>query len=404
MMAPLSDDAKDLLSAFDSGELVRPDPEHLNAVDFALAIASINGMANVPDSQGKREIAKLIGKPEHLIVLAIDGLGMNFVNRLPDGAFLRRKLVATMNAPFPTTTSVAFTTFATGLWPADHGITSWFVYLPEIDASTIILPFVRRADRRPLTQLGIHPKSIWRNPALLQGSKRDSIFVMPASISESEFTQYQSAGARIPAYPDMELDRGLEILVDHVARADWPTHDYLYFAKFDGLVHQMGTGHVDTINLLQRINASLERFARELQGRATVIVMADHGHLDEPSDGSIDISPDSAPGKLLRVAPSGDYRVAYFEVEEAKSEEFVRVFRREYGDWTFLLSIDEIDELRLFGPDPLAEVTRSRMGQWMAISRGARAFSYVDMPDSDRLVSGHSGLSHAEMDIPLIVF
>jgi hypothetical protein len=132
--------------------------------------------------------------------------------------------------------------------------------------------------------------------------------------------------------------------------------------------------------------------------------MADHGHLDEPPDGGIDISPDGAPGKLLRVAPSGDYRVAYFEVEDAKSEEFARVFRREYGEWAYLLSTDEVDELRLFGPGPLAEVTRSRIGQWMGISRGARAFSYVDMPPEDRLVSGHSGLSHAEMKIPLIVF
>ncbi len=403
-MAPLSDDAKDLLNAFDGGELVRPDPAHLNAIDLALALATINGIRNVPDSPGKCEIADLIGEPEHLIVLAIDGLGMHFVDSLPDGAFLRRKLVATMNAPFPSTTSVVFTTFATGLWPAIHGITSWFMHLPEIDGSTIILPFLRRSDRRPLMQLGVRPESIWPHPALLEGSERDSIFVMPASISEGPFTQFQSAGARVPAYPDLLLDRGLEILADHVARAEEPTHGYLYYAKFDTMAHQLGTGHVDTINLLQQVNASLEWFADELQGQATVVVISDHGHLDEPSDGSIDISPVSAPGRLLRVAPSGDYRVAYFEVDDAKSQEFARVFRDEYGDWAFLLPIDEVDDLRLFGPEPLAEVTRSRMGQWMAISRGARAFLYTHMPDSDRLVSGHSGLSRAEMKIPLIVF
>ena len=96
--------------------------------------------------------------------------------------------------------------------------------------------------------------------------------------------------------------------------------------------------------------------------------------------------------------------MAYFEVEEAKSDEFARVFRREYGEWAYLLSIDEVDELRLFGPTALAEVTRSRMGQWMGISRGDRAFSYVAMPDPDRLIAGHSGLAHAEMKIPLIIF
>ena len=399
-----SDDAQDLLGAFDRGELVRPDPEHLNAVDFAFALAIIHGMANVPDSPGKHEIANLIGEPEHLVVLAIDGLGMNFVDSLPDGAFLRRKVAAIMNAPFPSTTSVSFTTYATGLWPAEHGITSWFVHLTEIDGSTIILPFLRRGDRKPLTQLSVRPESIWPDRALLEGSERDSIFVMPSSISESEFTQYQSAGARIPRYPGSDLDPGLELLAEHIDRADGPTYNYLYYSKFDTMAHQMGTDHVDTVNLLQRVNAALERFAERLQRRATVVVISDHGHLDEPTDGSIDISPGSACGKLLRVSPSGDYRVAYFEVEEAKSEEFAHVFRREYGEWAYLLSIDEVDELRLFGPTALAEVTRSRMGQWMGISRGDRAFSYVAMPDPDRLIAGHSGLTHAEMKIPLIIF
>ena len=82
------------------------------------------------------------------------------------------------------------------------------------------------------------------------------------------------------------------------------------------------------------------------------------------------------------------------------------MFRDRFGDRFFLLTTAEAEEMRLFGPGTLSDEVRLRLGTFVALSSGADVILY-DWPsrseDDQPFVGYHSGLTPAEMRIPLIV-
>ena len=146
-------DVERLLAAFDGGELLRPSPDVLNLVDLAKATASLAGADDIALTAGARRLVDLIGPSEHLVLILADGFGMNFVEAMDVEAFTPRHLATELRTVFPSTTSAALTTLATAEWPVRHAVLGWFLYLPEVDAITTILPFVRRSDGMSLTKL-----------------------------------------------------------------------------------------------------------------------------------------------------------------------------------------------------------------------------------------------------------
>ena len=133
---------------------------------------------------------------------------------------------------------------------------------------------------------------------------------------------------------------------------------------------------------------------------------ADHGLLDadESEIHWIDVSDELI--EYLTREPSGDSRVVYFDVREGAETEFHRLFKERFDDRFLLFSIDEAERLELFGPGPLSSTSRQRLGNLMAVSRGADVLLYRwynALGVSPRLVSYHSGLTAAEMRVPLIV-
>jgi hypothetical protein len=69
-----------------------------------------------------------------------------------------------------------------------------------------------------------------------------------------------------------------------------------------------------------------------------------------------------------------------------------------------LISADQAEELRLFGPGPLSPITRRRIGTFLGIAAQPTALYYRPRRTLVRVhVAVHAGLSPAEMLIPLIV-
>ena len=102
----------------------------------------------------------------------------------------------------------------------------------------------------------------------------------------------------------------------------------------------------------------------------------------------------------LRLPPSGEPRVPFFYPRIGGEVAFAAAFRERFGATHALLTINEVDELRLLGPDAFAPETRRRMGEFMAISATPDAIQHK--PD-DPMLGYHGGLLSDEMRIPLIV-
>ena len=71
-----------------------------------------------------------------------------------------------------------------------------------------------------------------------------------------------------------------------------------------------------------------------------------------------------------------------------------------------VLTVDEAEEISLFGPGKLAAHTKARLGDMMALSIGQDVIEYRATRGGSRMMSEashHSGLTPAEMRIPLII-
>ena len=174
----MTSDLAELRQAFDSGRLVRPGEGAASLVDVARAIGHLNGAEVRPSAHSSR-VVDLIGEPDHLIFVLADGLGLSTLERLPAGSFLRRHLAAEITTVFPSTTSSALTTLATGEWPARHAVTGWWTHLPEIDGPVTVLHFTRRSDGVPLEQIGVSPERVFPAPAMAAGQGRDVLALVP---------------------------------------------------------------------------------------------------------------------------------------------------------------------------------------------------------------------------------
>ena len=397
-------DAGSLEQQFGSGSLLRPSPDVLNLVDLSNATASVVGAGTGPLTSGAEKIAGMIGPADHLIVVAADGLGMAIVESLEPSGFMRRHVAASLQTTFPSTTATAFTSLATGQWPNRHAALGWFTYIPDIDAVSTIIPFVRSVDEAPLSELGLTVDRVLPVPSHAAAVDRPLLSLLPSAFSDATFSGYISGGKPRTGYDSPE--EAVASIVAAVLSASEPTYTYLYVPDVDYAGHALGFSDPRTLAAAAGLERLLEGLASRLSGRARIVVTADHGGLDAHGDRVHMLRASDPLVQLLRREPSGDSRAAYFHVREGHEREFEDAFRDRFGGRFFLLTTAEAEEMGLFGPGPLSDEVRRRLGAFVAISAGADVVLY-DWPlrdeDDEPFVGYHSGLTPAEMLIPLIV-
>ena len=135
------------------------------------------------------------------------------------------------------------------------------------------------------------------------------------------------------------------------------------------------------------------------------MVCADHGHLEAPVARRHRLNPaDVLP--FLRYPPSGDARIQYFHTTDEKSGNLREHLERRLGEgFLFLTAVEAVAE-GLFGPPPASEAMIERMGDLVAISTGRDVVEYLPSGGAANMLrqsSYHSGLTPAEMRVPLIV-
>ena len=397
-------DVDRLLAAFDSGGLLRPSAEVPNITDLSRAIALLGEASGVQHNPGSTRTADLIGPARHLLFVLADGLGMSFIEELPEDSFLSAHCAGELRTVFPSATGVALTSVATGEWPGRHAVTGWWTHLPDIGTAATILPFVRRSDGRPLADLGVTPDRAFPLPSVVRSVKRDSLALLPDQISGSVYSVYFSGGRARRGY--RSLHEAVDIALERVRNSDEPTYTYLYTPRVDGAAHRYGTRHPEVRSAILGLDRQLERLEAGLAGRGRIVVSADHGFLDAGGGATHQIRASDPLMSWLRVPPSGDARVVYLHVRQGACDRVRHWFREEFGGRFMLVSLDEAEHLRLFGPDPLSPQTRERMGDLIAISTGPDVIEYRPPGVAGRIageVSHHSGLTPSEMRVPLII-
>jgi predicted AlkP superfamily pyrophosphatase or phosphodiesterase len=323
---------------------------------------------------------------------------MNLIETLPADSFLRTHVVMELQSVHPSSTPAALTSLATGSWPAEHGVISWFTYLADAGVTATILPFIERFSKRPLEDFGITPEQAFRMPSLMPGYAHEPAAFMPRLITGSTYSRYVTGDVVTHPYDTSAIVT--RAALQRVERAARPTYSYVYVPFVDQAEHAHGVYSDAVRAALIDTERALARLADRLPSGARIVVSADHGQVDVPDQAMHHLDDADPLLDLLVVPPSGDPRIPMFHVRDSRRSAFEAMFRERFRERFALLTAQETEELRLFGPGELSDTTRARIGDYVAIAGGPDVLRY--RPDSP-MRGFHGGLLRDEVRIPLIV-
>ncbi len=388
------------------GRLLLPDASAPSFVDLVRALAHLAGASDMPVAPFGRQIVERIGDHDHIVLALVDGRGMNLLSLLPDDSFLRRHFDMEMRAIFPSTTACAMTTLATGLWPCEHGVPGWWAYLDEHELSVTTLPFVGRYTQMALRLHGVSADDLWPLKPLAGRMGRDFVAIQPIAFWNSTFSQYLRGGGGGKGFAKISGPMGaIDMTVRHIAGRAEPSYTFLYLDELDAVCHVHGIESDEAHAFLVLIDQELERLAGELDGRARLVITADHGHINVPAGRRHAIFDDDPMMKLIRCPPSGEPRVPQFHVAAGCEQAFAGMFEERFGRDFALVSQQQASEMGLYGPGEMSAGAARRFGDFAAVPLDhviLRHYGRGADPAND-LLGRHAGLDRDEMRIPLIL-
>jgi hypothetical protein len=338
----------------------------------------------------------------NLILLVLDGLGYTYLQRDGNGGRLHQHLIGPIDSVAPPTTATAIPSFLTGLPPAVHGFTGWYTWLRELGCVTAVLPFVTRHGALSLEPGGIGPQQLSGAVPLFERLAVVSHVVTPRHIAYSAFNRAFSSGARIHPYTD--LSGFFRVIGKLVRKSRQPQYIYAYWPQLDTLAHEHGLADARIAQHFAVLDQAFGRFMDDIVGSETaVIVTADHGFVDVPRDGQIQLSEHPLLEQCLVLPLCGEPRFAYCYVHPAKRRQFEDYVTNELADKTQLFTGGELIECGLFGPGECHPSLQDRVGHYVLAMRD----NYVlkdRLPGEKpfRQVGVHGGLSAAELKVPLV--
>ena len=399
-------DLKRLKALLDSEVLLHPVSDELSIVDLANALHSIMGVPNVSLDAGATRIKRLIGEPEHLVLVMADGFGMSFVEELDGDSFVRAHLVAEMRTVFPSTTPIALTSLATGEWPGKHAVIGWFLRLREINAVSTIISYARTVDRKPLSELGVGVEEAYPVPSRLGRMGLDALHIMPDRIVGSVYSKYWTGGISQRGYEINSPQQAVDLAIEGVLSARKPTCVYLYLPQVDNAAHILGASHRDTLKAAQGVDLALSALRNALPSNSRVVMTADHGHLDAPEHKRFPLDLSDEIIGLSRSMPTGDLRAVYVDVPGENMDAFREYVHSRFGDEFLVVTAEEIESTGLLGLGELSDETRNRMGNALVLSTGDALLDYraaLGEKEVHPMMSAHGGLTPAEIRIPLVI-
>ena len=90
----------------------------------------------------------------------------------------------------------------------------------------------------------------------------------------------------------------------HITTAAPPSFTYLYSPMVDTVAHRDGPDAPSVRAAVREVDRELERLAGAVQGRARIVVSADHGFVAVPESAKHIVQPGDALLELLAVPPS----------------------------------------------------------------------------------------------------
>lgn len=351
------------------------------------------------------------GPVKHVILLLVDGLGLNMFQRfmqtdpwarwLPDAALLP------LTSVVPSTTATALTTLWTGASPAEHGVLGYEMWLREYSMiANLILhsPTAFYGDVGGLKRGGFDPLTFLPVPTLAPHFAAHGIQTFShqhAGIARSGLSTMLQQGAELLPYKTLN-DLWVTLAAVLQARRDERTYSWVYWGELDELSHRFGPDDERVLLEFDTFGYVLQRFLNQLgqhgKGDTLFLMTADHGHLHTPKLPAYDLTNHPDMTDCLVMQPSGEARLPYLYIRPGREEKLRAYMEQAWPGMYRIFRSDELLRTGLFGANPGAR-TLERLGDWVVVPQKNAYWWWGKIENP--LLGRHGGLSSIEMLVPL---
>ena len=335
--------------------------------------------------------------------------GLNVFNQLAGaGRFFP------LTSVFPSTTSAALSTFWTGRTPAEHGLLGYELYLREYGTLSNLIAVSPTYDKQSevLVRWGMEPDKFLPVPDLSEQLRPQGIV-----LRDLTFQSFVSSGmSRIFHRSGEDDTQGYLTLADLWTRlrhmlaqkptlSDAPELIIAYWGGVDRVAHAYGPGTENWQAEVRSIAHSLEReFLRPLSPKdrdgTLLLITSDHGQAHAPPEKATLLTKHPALRDMLALPLSGESRATYLFPRHGRGDAVRAYFSEHLPDKFALLDSAAALAAGLFGHGPPAPETPFRIGDLLALARGANTLQRGDR--EPELKGRHGGLTPEEMLVPLI--
>ena len=314
------------------------------------------------------------------VLFLFDGLGTLQLDH-PAASPLKRSLRGSIDAPFPSTTTVSLATIATGLPPSQHGLLGYQLWLPELGrvVNTIKWTTLWGEPVEYGTSAFLPGPNMWER---LAEAGVEPITVQPGNFLGSPLSKALYRGCRIE--PTFTLEETVDAITQLAAEPRRIVFGYL--PHLDFAAHVYGQDSAEYTKALATVVWVWEQVAARLPNGAVMVGTADHGHVDFPKDRQVKIPKALhddrvfyGDGRALFVLGDGaslanELPATWFPIEDV-------------ADW--------------WGPGPRHPAFTDRAPDGVLVADDDRLLLHRHA--DDRMVGNHGALTDAERVIPLLV-
>lgn len=357
------------------------------------------------------------GRVERVVFLILDALGYLALRRALDdepGLSFQRIAQAGILAPltsvFPSTTTAATTTFATGRPPIEHGLLGYELFLREYSrTANMILLSARKAKLSgELVQLGLEYDKFVPVPSIAQTLAAGGIptfVLLPYQIIDSGLSRLQYRGGQmLPYINSSDMWVGLRHLL--TARAGQPALISVYWPGVDSIAHHYGPDTEMAQAELRNLAFSLGRelldgLSSGARRRTLLVICADHGQMRSRPQDAVNVNQHPELASRLLFGPTGEARTAYLYARQGEKANLLSYLRTSLAEQFTAWDSDVAYASGIFGQGQPSPEARSRIGDIVLLGRKTYSLHAEGIHETPEKQPGrHGALSPAEMLVP----
>ncbi|MEV0648645.1 nucleotide pyrophosphatase/phosphodiesterase family protein [Phytomonospora sp. NPDC050363] len=365
--------------------------------DILPSALAVLGVPGNPDVLGLTD-GPLAGA-RRVAVLLVDGLGHRLLDQaaavaptLAEFTSGRLGSLRPLTAGFPSTTPVSLVTLGTGMPPGAHGVVGFTLNIPETER---VLNHIRwDGDPDPMLWQPLETR--------FQRAAADGVAVSVVSRPDYDGSGLTTSAFRGASYrgasgPD-ELASGMRAALAEGERS----FVYGYLPDVDANGHYFGVDSPQWRGAVTEADRLITMLADGLPADTALIVTADHGMIDVPADGRVDVAAHPEMRQGVRLI-AGEPRVRYVHVQAGAAGDVRDTWRAVLGERALVMTREEAVDTGWFGP--VLPANAERLGDVIAVCVGREVI--INVPEADMESTGvlrayHGSITAAEMEIPLL--